>query len=439
MQHQLKREIGSYLTKLQEYTKIDMFYLAKGSFWSSLSFTLSSMLSLLLVLAFANFLPKETYGTYKYIMSIAGSLGFLTFTGMNTAVVQMVANGYDGIVKYAVRVQLRWNLLFSGSMLIVAIYYFINHNSLFGITLLILGFTSPFTAAFNTYGAFLSGRKEFKKASIYAAITSIIYTTAMLATIYLTQNLIIIIISYSLANLIPNIYLYYNTIRSYKLKHVPVREEKELFRYGGHLSIIGIFSTISQYIDKIIVFHFLGAIQLAVYALALAMPERIKGYTKIISSIILPKLAEKNINDIKQVFYKRTIQSMAVGIVLSIGYIILAPFIFRLLLPAYSDSIIYSQVISLGLIFTMPATYMGSVFRAQKMIRLIYLSSIVSHVSRIVLFVVLGISFGIWGVITASLALYGIGLIYNLILWKIEMGKISMIDNLSIDPETLPE
>ncbi|MEK9209084.1 MAG: oligosaccharide flippase family protein, partial [Patescibacteria group bacterium] len=72
--------------RIQGYTGTDNVYIAKQGFWASVPYIISTILSAALVVAFANLLPKEIYGTYRYILSIAGLLSFLTLTGMNTAI-----------------------------------------------------------------------------------------------------------------------------------------------------------------------------------------------------------------------------------------------------------------------------------------------------------------------------------------------------------------
>ncbi len=99
------------LRKSEKFFKIDMVYLAKGGFWITSGQSINTILSLVLIVAFANLLPKETYGTYKYILSLAGVLNIFTLTGMNSAVARAVAVGSEGALKASVKYQLKWNLL----------------------------------------------------------------------------------------------------------------------------------------------------------------------------------------------------------------------------------------------------------------------------------------------------------------------------------------
>src|SRR5689334_12787395 len=65
----------------ERYMKTDMVYLAKGSFWLTLGQVAASASGLLLVIGFANLLPKEVYGTYKLILSLAGIIASFSLTG----------------------------------------------------------------------------------------------------------------------------------------------------------------------------------------------------------------------------------------------------------------------------------------------------------------------------------------------------------------------
>src|ERR1019366_9423325 len=72
---------------------------------------------------------------------------------------------------------------------------------------------------------------------------------------------------------------YRHTLRTYKPSTEPT---PELMRYGAHLSIIGVFSTIAAQIDSVLTFHFLGPAVLAIYSFATAIPDRISAFFKFI-------------------------------------------------------------------------------------------------------------------------------------------------------------
>ena len=92
----IRYKVKELLLRSEKYTKTDMLYLARGGFWLTLGQGLGIIAGLLLVIGFANLLPKEVYGNYKFILSLGGIIGAFTLTGMSIAVTQAVARGFEG-------------------------------------------------------------------------------------------------------------------------------------------------------------------------------------------------------------------------------------------------------------------------------------------------------------------------------------------------------
>ena len=139
MVQKAKNKIYKILRWSEKYTKTDMVYLAKGGFWVTFGQSITSILSLALLVAFANLLPKETYGVYRYILALAGIFNIFTLTGMNRSVARAVAAGSEGVLRASVRYKLKWNLIMLTAFWVLGGYYLINDNSLFAISFFILG------------------------------------------------------------------------------------------------------------------------------------------------------------------------------------------------------------------------------------------------------------------------------------------------------------
>lgn len=78
----LKHHTHRALRHSEKYFKTDMVYLAKGGFWLTTGQGVASLASLVLAIAFANLLPKEAYGNYKYILAVVGVLTLFGLTGI---------------------------------------------------------------------------------------------------------------------------------------------------------------------------------------------------------------------------------------------------------------------------------------------------------------------------------------------------------------------
>jgi len=162
----VKMYIHRLLRKSEKYFKTDMVYLARGSFWLGSGQITSSVVIFSLAIAFANLIPKETYGTYKYVLSITGLLTILTLRGMDSAVLQSVARNFEGVLIPALKTKIKWGILSAVSGIGIAIYYYINGNNTLAISFLIASGFSPFMDSFGIYNALLNGKKLFHLSSI---------------------------------------------------------------------------------------------------------------------------------------------------------------------------------------------------------------------------------------------------------------------------------
>ena len=100
------------------------------------------------------------------MLSIAGIVGVFTLTGMNTAIVQAVARGFDGALKIGALIKLRWSIGVTLAASVVALYYFINDNNMLAISFLIVGTFAPFLESFKLYNSFLIGKREFRASAM---------------------------------------------------------------------------------------------------------------------------------------------------------------------------------------------------------------------------------------------------------------------------------
>src|SRR3990167_3737338 len=124
MVKELFKALNLFLRKTQKYTKTDNVYIVKYGLWLTAGQLISTASSFLLVLAFANLLPKETYGIYQYALSITAILAIPTLSGIDTAVTRAVSLGYEGSLKKGLKTKIRWGIIGSMASLGLAGYYY---------------------------------------------------------------------------------------------------------------------------------------------------------------------------------------------------------------------------------------------------------------------------------------------------------------------------
>lgn len=421
----LKNEARSILQKAESFLKIDTVYITKGGFWTTFRFLTGTGASIVTMIAFGNLITKEAYGIYSYILSLAGSLAFLTLSGIGPGVTRNVALGNDHILPYVVKLQIKYNLLSTIIIGLAGIYYQAKGNAVFAISLGILAIVIPLETSYHVFEHALIGKKRFDLIAIIGSLSNIGATVATVITLILTDSVLALVLSYGLMSLGPTLLSYWWVQSKLPKKNVSDELKSSIKHAALHITGAGIIGTIAQYIDKIIIFQIAGPASLAVYGFAIAGPERLKGLLKNWMVIILPRLSERSVQDIRNSFYPRLGLSVFAGMMMSLAYILFSPVIFKLLLPKYLDSIFYSQVYSLGLIVIPIMIYIGNIFYSQNMLRAIYLSSTGIQILRILLFLVFGWLWQTWGLVMAFLSSQFLSALYCIFIWEYESRRLN--------------
>jgi O-antigen/teichoic acid export membrane protein len=135
--------IKSTLNKLSKIFKTDLNYIARGGSFLGLSSISSAISGFLLTLAFANFLPQENYGIYKYILSTYALITILGLPGIDAALLETIPKGNHGALRHGMLAKFKWCLLASLGSLVLAIYNFYTNQTEFGYLFIVTALTFP--------------------------------------------------------------------------------------------------------------------------------------------------------------------------------------------------------------------------------------------------------------------------------------------------------
>lgn len=358
----MKDHAVTLLRKLEQYTKTDMVYLTSGGFWLGVGQITASVSAFLLAIAFANLLSPETYGTYKFVLSVVGILGIPTLGGINTALSQAISRDIEGVFIHGLFTKIRWGLAGTIGSLVLATYYYINGNTTLTLAFIIV---APFIPLFETlgiYSVYLQGKRLFHQSTVNYVIMRIVYVTALIGAAFLTNNVLLVIFTYFVSLTAINFILLLKT-----LKTSPPNSNTEdgIMRYGKHLSLIGVVGKIGSYLDALLLFHYLGPIYVAQYAFARAPIDQITATYKNIPLLALPKLSNRLIPSIHELLPTRLLQLLLIGIFIGISYALIAPIVFPIIFPIYLDSVIYSQLLAVTLIIQLPLSFLGTAIQSR--------------------------------------------------------------------------
>jgi len=396
----LRNSVLRALKWLERYTKTDMVYLAKGGFWLGIGQFVASGAAFLTSVAFANLLSPDTFGIYKYVLSITSILLITSLSGMDSAVTQSISRGFEGTLNIGVKEKIKWSLIGSILSIIISLYYLIQGNNFLAIAFGITTFFIPFLESLDMYNSLLWGKKLFNVQTKYNIIKKLISLFSILIALYFSKNLFILLCVYLLSTVIPN---WFFLIKSEKLYLKNNDIDPESIKYGKKLSFINIIGLVLNELDKILVFQYLGATNLVVYSLAMAPNDQIKGLLKNVNSLAMPQFSQRTVGEIKSGILRKVLILGLVTTMIVFMYIFLAPIFFKTFFPRYLDSIIYSQILSLSLIPVVIAGFLSTILESQKATKQLYQYNIYGNVFSIFTLLPLIYYFGIWGAVLSRI------------------------------------
>lgn len=391
-------KIYRILRYAQKYTGTDNVYLAHGGFWLTLQ-KLTSFLSILSAIAFANLLSKEIYGTYQYVLSIAAILAIPTLQSMRAAITQAVARGYEGSLYPAFWAKIKWGLVGSLGSCAMAAFYFFKSNPTLGYAFLVAALTLPFLNPFSLYASYLEGKKLFKLLSICAITSTVISIIAIIIIIFLTKNVPLIIFGDFAIQIAVSAVFFRIVMKKFPPNKM---EDPKTIPFGTRVSFIKMIPTIARELDQVLIWNFLGPAQVAIYAFAQKIPNQISDNLSVLNQLAFPKMSALSKEELRKKLPKKILRLYCFVIPLGILYLLLTPFVFHTFFPRYQDTILYAQAFSF-FIFLFPLSFVGQTFDAKMQEKNIFLTSVFSPLLRVTLLLALIPLFGLWGVVLTRL------------------------------------
>lgn len=394
----MKKKLVNLLKWSQKYTKTDMVYIAKGGFWLIVAKVGLSAISFVTMIAFANWLPKESYGTYQFVVSGLGLLVIFSLPGINTSIIKSIAQKKEGNLPLALKTKMKWGVIGSSLSLGIAGWYFLQGNNLLAGAFILVALFVPFEQSFLIFQSFWNGRKRFDMRTKYSIISAGLAALLLIPAIYLTNNILIIITILLTSSTFLNWLFYYKT----KKQTINNEEDPKAISFGKSLTLINALQTAATYLDRIIIWSFLGAVPVAIYSFAKQPIDKIRAALPI-APLALPKLGENRMNEgRKKGILSKFFKLFAVTVPAAAILALIAPFIYKLFFPEYIESVTYFQALSITVAIS-PFILLNTVLVAEMKKGALYAINTGAPFLKIILFLALIPHFGIWGIIAAIL------------------------------------
>ena len=387
--------------------QLDIYYFVRGGFWLSFSNLLSGLIAFFVIVAFTHLTTKEFYGQYQFVLTVVTTLQIFSLPGMPTAIVQSVARGLSRAFIQATKVRFFYSFIGSIALFLFAGYLkYVRPNEIWYLFVLSAVFF-PFLFSFNGCSAYFIGKKQFKAAAFPSLIGPICVGLSVLAAVIFVRSLFWIVGTYLAVTSLINLILY-----AYIAKQNLKGKYPSIVHYGWHLSFMNGIQVIGLQIDRLVVPYFLGFEQLAIYAVASSLPEALKGFMKISSSLLLPKFSALKKLEVYSQVKTRLFLIFLLSIAASLIGVALSPFVVPLFFSsAYANAVSFTQVLFLSIAVGLPSSIFLTVLEARKNVKAMYSYNVVFMLLSILLFVILTPIYGLLGACTAKLIARYIGFI----------------------------
>ncbi len=294
--------------------------------------------------AFANYLDKELFGQYQFILTLITLFSIFSLRGVQYSIIQGVRNKESNVLINNITKFIVYALPIAGVGLLISIYYFYSAGEALGISILIAAVTFPFFKGFSFYSTIFTARKEFKKQAIFDSIYSLIPTVFIILAIFTISNITQLVSIYLLSNIVVSGILLYIAIKMTRNEHVAQlvnQSPTKALHRSTNISIV----EFEKMVHQLLIFNILGATALATYALAALPVREMTRIQKMLRILALPKITEIDKTKIKKILYSKTVSLFSIFSFISLLYVIAAPFVLPLLFPQYPESVLLTQII----------------------------------------------------------------------------------------------
>lgn len=266
-----------------------------------LLFSLIFNVSMVLIsLGFVAYLSKNLslsdFGNYQFILTLIGVVSILGFNGLNIVINRNILNKKDYIfielfpVVYKIILKIFFVLILFFTFFKILI---INNEK---IDFIIIALLFLPLIGLEKYEAVLYAKQKFKLIRTLNLLNVILYVIFSVVLLHFYDNYLVIFLSMFIVKLVIVLYgfTYSKKILDIKFDNHKLDIADE-FKESSKLSFLSFFNLGIGYLDKIII-GFLDAKQLAVYSIAILIPNKVKDQIKLLIVILLQDWAKNGPN-----------------------------------------------------------------------------------------------------------------------------------------------
>jgi len=344
-------------------------------------------------------LPKEVIGHYQFVLSVIALVSITSLSGMRGALMQSVARGKTGFFKIASRYCFLGGLL--GSVILggMSFYFFYSEDQMMAAAFLIAAVFNPVSQGLMIWKGSYTGAERFKMLSISNVLCTLAVSLFLVGSIFFYTGSHIVLLA--IAVVIPamqNFIMWYSDFLKYRDE---VSYDETMIGYGLKTSGYSVFQIGSQQVDRLAIYNFMSAEELAAYNVAMRIPDAIKSIFQNLGYVIMPKFARMRSFSLGMNKNLRLLSITSFLVIVTFAFTIF-PVIFRFIVPStYEDSLLYAQVLLCSVAVGNHAILQTKYIMSQGDSESFRDLTLVSTIIKILTVPILVYFFGTWGAIAA--------------------------------------
>ncbi len=407
MSRLIREKTHQFLRWSEHYAKTDMVEFTRNNSWLFTGRIVAVLSGMVLTVAFANLLSPTAFGTYKYILAIAGFIGgFSILGGLGASTLRIVAQGYSSIIPRVFWISVLGNVPAALVAVGVAGYYFYMGNTVLGFGMAFAALSVLFSTSFGFFKTLLTGTSDFRGLALYGIPGSIFAPALIIATLFLTQNLILILASYFLGTFVFGLAMYLLAVKRTRANSSAQPSDSQVrdtIKLGFHLTLAGMVIPFVTQMDQLLLWHFVGPVELAIFAFAIAPVREIKAMLENFAPMMSVRFANRTSEELRASIPLRAKQIFLVSLIFAVLYVVAAPFIFKIFFPQYVAAVYWSQLLALTLLVQPTKNVLESAINAQGRKKPYYFTTILTQAVKLTSSVLLIPFFGLPGAIAAMI------------------------------------
>lgn len=294
----------------------------------------------------ARVLTKEQFAAYSLVLAYVAILQLSALPGLGAATAQSFSRGIRGTFRRAAALSFLGSLVGAVALATAGAWYFSRDDVELAHAFLVAAPCFPLAAGLTLWRSAVLGEERYSRFLFFDSVSSILRCGSIIFLTLLFGGHVFLIVAATL--LAPALINAVATLD--QLRHVRADEAQEQasIEYGLQTTVYQLPTVIVQQLDKLALFYLISPEVMAVYVVALKIPDLARDVVADANATLAPVFARES--DYSRPLHAFTIKLWLFYSAISIaGAVFVVPYLLPILVgDDYADAVLYAQLMTVG-------------------------------------------------------------------------------------------